>query len=312
MVSRRAGLTAVLLVAGALAVGCTSTDSMSSGGAPAAPVPALHEPGGPGDSATDLATGTGARSGSSPTEANKEPAEPPRVNQPGVDRKLVRTASVELTAGKVSDAADQVRDAVTSEGGFSGQEQVNDRYATLTLHVPSDRLDKALEKITAAGQVRNRSQTAQDVTEQVVDVESRIETQRASLARVRALLDRAGTISEIVQLEGEVTRREAELESLLKRREVLAGSVALSTVTVRISLDGAAPPVAEDDDSFLGALATGWRAFLDAGSFVLRVVGTVLPFAVVLGIPAYLLWRARRRNRTVVTPPPAVVPATEA
>ncbi|GLW95710.1 DUF4349 domain-containing protein [Actinokineospora globicatena] len=311
MVIGKVRLAGLLLVAGAFAAGCTSSESMSSGAA--APAPAMRqEPGAPGDYTADSATGGKAEAQPAPTESNGQPQEQPRVNQPGVDRKLVRTATVELTAGKVSDAADQVRDAVTSEGGFSGQEQVNDRYATLTLHVPSDRLDKALEKITAAGQVRNRAQTAQDVTEQVVDVESRIETQRASLARVRALLDRAGTISEIVQLEGEVTRREAELESLLKRREALAGSVALSTVTVRISVDGAAPPVTEDDDSFLGALATGWRAFLDAGSFVLRVVGTVLPFAVVLGVPAYLLWRARRRNRPAVTAPPAAaVPATE-
>ncbi|WP_026424329.1 DUF4349 domain-containing protein [Actinokineospora inagensis] len=60
-------------------------------------------------------------------------------------------------------------------------------------------------------------------------------SERAGLVRVRALLDRATGISEIVEPEGEVTRREADLESLLKRQQTLAAS----TITVRISLDGA-------------------------------------------------------------------------
>ncbi|GAA3003825.1 DUF4349 domain-containing protein [Actinokineospora diospyrosa] len=289
----------VLLAAGAFTAGCTSTGTSSGA---SAPVPAMDR-GAAGDSFTGAESGSAPGSGSK-AEAAPQAPEQARVDQPGVDRKLVRTASVELSAPKVPEAADRVRAEAVAAGGFSGQEQVTDRFATLTVHVPSDKLDAALSRIAEAGTVTSRSQTAQDVTEQVVDVESRIQTQRTSLARVRALLDRATSISEIVQLESEVTRREAELESLLKRREALAGSVALSAVTVRISVDGAAPVPVSEDDSFLGALATGWHAFLDAGSFVLRVVGTLLPFAVVLGVPAYLIWRYRRRNRSVA--PPAV------
>ncbi|MBM7770506.1 hypothetical protein JOD54_000710 [Actinokineospora baliensis] len=290
---RLAGL--VLVVAGAFTAGCTASESSS--GAAAAPAPALDR-----QAAGDL-TGSEPDSGSGAKAEAPQTPEQARIDQPGVDRKLVRTATVELSAAKVPEAADRVRAEAVAVGGFSGQEQVTDRFALLTVHVPSDKLDAALTRIAEAGTVTSRSQTAQDVTEQVVDVESRIQTQRTSLARVRALLDRATSITEIVQLEGEVTRREAELESLLKRREALAGSVALSAVTIRISQDGAPPAPAAEDDSFLAALATGWHAFLDAGSFVLRVVGTLLPFAVILGIPAYLIWRHRRRNRR-----PAAVP----
>ncbi|GLZ38238.1 DUF4349 domain-containing protein [Actinokineospora sp. NBRC 105648] len=306
MTARRARLAGLLIAMTAVGMaGCSSQDSSSSGGAPARAVaPAL-----PGDAAAEsdnsATSGSGAKA-AAPTASGADQPKTDPVSQPGVDRKLVRTATVELSADSVFEAVGKAKNAVVVVGGYTGQEQVSERYATLTLFVPSDRLDSVLTQVGGAGKVRSQSQTAQDVTEQVVDVDSRIQTQRASLNRVRLLLDRATGISEIVQLESEVTRREADLESLLKRQQALAGSVAMSTVTVRISQDGAPAPVREeDDDSFLGALAVGWNAFLDAGGFVLRVVGTVLPFAVVLAVPAYLWWRSRRRAR----PKPAEIPA---
>ena len=71
-----------------------------------------------------------------------------------------------------------------------------------------------------------------DVTETLVDLAARIATQQASLARVRELLARATTIGEIVSLENELTNRQAELDSLMQRREKLSGLVALATITV--------------------------------------------------------------------------------
>ncbi|WP_245931612.1 DUF4349 domain-containing protein [Actinokineospora auranticolor] len=281
-----------------------------------APQPADSAAGGRGDSGAESNSSSGAAGGAKAPQAAQptEPDQRPQVPQPGVDRKLVRTALIEMTAPNVPDAAAQARAEAVAAGGYSGQEQVDDRRATLTLYVPSDQLDKALPLIEKAGKVRSRSQTAQDVTEQVVDVESRIATQRTSLSRVRALLDRATAISEIVQLESEVTRREADLESLLKRREALAGSVAMSTVSVRIAADGA-PPVAspKEDDTLLGAFGDGWSAFVDTVAVIVFGVARVLPFALVVAVPACLVWRSRRRRRGADTGsrpplPPVVAP----
>lgn len=230
------------------------------------------------------------------------------VNQPGVDRKLVRTANLELASDNVFDTTNRARDIASAAGGFAGKEEVRADSATITLHIPSDRFDRALtdlSRLVAEDRVLSRSQTAEDVTEQLVDVESRIATQRASVERVRALLARAGTVAEIVQIESEVTRREADLESLEKRREALAGQVAVSTVTVRVTkgAPAPAPPPAEDsDDGLLGGLADGWHAFLVAGGATLRVLGAVLPFAIALGVPGYFLARWWLRRRRTIAP----------
>ncbi|WP_436492604.1 DUF4349 domain-containing protein [Actinokineospora sp. HUAS TT18] len=241
--------------------------------------------------APEAANTGGGGAGSAPAK------EAEQVAQPGVDRKLVRTASLRLITPDITDATSRARGVAVAAGGYTGEEEVGPNAATMTLFVPSDKLDAALGELSALGKVESRNQSAQDVTEQLVDVESRIQTQRASLDRVRALLGRATGISEIVQLESEVTRREADLESLLKRREKLAGSVAMSTVTLRMSIDKDAPLPSEDDPTVGGAFSGGWHAFLDAGEFVLRMIAVSLPFLLVFGIPAFLVLRWRRRAR---------------
>ncbi|HVK25409.1 MAG TPA: DUF4349 domain-containing protein [Actinokineospora sp.] len=249
------------------------------------------------------AADTGSTGGGSNSAGGAPAKEAEQVAQPGVDRKLVRTATLTLIITDIEDGASRARGVAIAKGGYTGQEEVGPRGATLTLFVPSDKLDAALDELAALGKVEGRTQSAQDVTEQIVDVESRIQTQRASLDRVRALLGQASGLSEVVQLESEVTRREADLESLLKRREKLAGSVAMSTVTVRMTRDKDAPVPTEDDSTVGGAFSGGWNAFLDAAEFVVRMIAVSLPFLLVIGVPAYLVWRWRRRGRATPAVP---------
>jgi Domain of unknown function (DUF4349) len=226
-----------------------------------------------------------------------------QVQQPGMDRRLIRTATVELAADDVAETVRRARQIAAGAGGYAGHQELRGDTATVTLHVPSDRFDRAVDDLSALGTVLAASQTAEDVTEQLVDVESRMTTQRASVERARALLARAGSVSEIVQIEGEVTRREADLESLQKRRETLAGQVAMSKATLRISKGASAAPTEPDDSGgFLGGLAGGWRALLTAGGVVLNVVGVLVPFLVVVGVPVAIAVRWWRRRRRAVAP----------
>jgi hypothetical protein len=300
MKHRLAGAAVALGIATAFVASCSASGSGESAAAPYA-----------ADSADSGSAESGG--GGVPTKAggDPKPGTPAKaeINQPGVDRKLVRTATIELIAPDVVETVDRARDVAIDESGYAGREQVRDSSATLTLHIPSDRFDHALGALSELGEVMSREQSAEDVTEEVVDLQSRIATQRASVARVRELLAKAGTVEEIVRIEQEVTSREADLESLEQRSQALAGQVAMSTVTVRIGRTPTAiapPPAAES--GFVAGLADGWDAFLGAGGVTLQVIGAVLPFLVVLGIPVVLVLRWRRRRR----PAPAVQGAVAA
>lgn len=283
---RLVGVALLLGVATGLVSACTGSAGTANTSEAAAPYQA-EDSGGAGES---RATGGGEKAA---TEGREE------ISQPGVDRKLVRTATVELSAADVGHVVDRARDIVATEGGYAGRERVREESATLTLHIPSDRFDKALDALSDLGKVTSREQSAEDVTEQVVDLESRIATQRASVDRVRALLARANTVDEIVRIEQEVTTREADLESLEQRRQALAGQVAMSTVTMSVRKSTVVPVPEQDDEAagFLAGLSDGWDAFLTAGAATLRVVGAVLPFVLVLGVPAALVYRWWRRRR---------------
>jgi hypothetical protein len=252
----------------------------------------------------DSAQAGGGAAAPAPAQAPAQKADQPAI----ADRKLIRTANLELAAANVVDVTNRARDIAVTFGGFAGQEDVRGDEASITLHVPAAQFDRALGQLSglvAIDKVRSRSENAQDVTEQLVDTDSRITTQRASVERVRGLLAKAQSVAEIVQIESELTKRESDLESLEKTHESLSGQVALAQVTVKVTKDVRPPPAVQQQDSggFLAGLAGGWRAFLATGGVLLRVLGALLPFLVVLGIPG-VIWARRwlRRRRAIAQP----------
>lgn len=225
--------------------------------------------------------------------------------QPGAaDRKLARTARLELSAQKVPDAVSQARSIAEAAGGYTGQETTQDTTATLTLAVPADKLDGVLDQLAHLGTAVKREMNTQDVTSQVIDVDARLATQRASVDRIRALLDKATSISDISSIEGELTNREATLESLEQQQKSLAGSVAMATVNLTVNATAAAPPPKPDHSGFFGGLSAGWDAFLTFGSGLLTVLGALAPFLIILAPAAWLAWRTYRRRRTPAQPAP--------
>jgi hypothetical protein len=262
--------------------------------------------------------------------ADRANASSPDVAKPGapvvgVAPKLTKSASLDLQVKDISAAAAQVRSIATGLQALVLTEQIgkgdprdpqpvrgdHERFGalgTLTLSVPADKLDTALNQLAGiGGTVLRRTTSSQDVTSQYVDTESRLKTMRVSVARVRALMARATDIGQVVSLEGEVSRREADLESLGSQLEALKNSVERSTLTVSLSTP-ANETVKETvaDNAFLAGMRSGWDAFSASAGGLFKGVGAVLPFAVffaLLGAPLWGWWR-RRANRPLVMPAP--------
>jgi hypothetical protein len=217
----------------------------------------------------------------------------------GQDRQLVRTADLEVVGEDVAATTARVKDVVLGEGGFSGEESSTRRSSRVVLMVPAARLDAVLGSIDAieGADVTSRTIRAEDVTDEVVDVQARLESQRASVERVRALFERATTTSEITEIEGELTTRQAALESLQRRYDGLRDRVAMSTLTVEVRRESVA--VAPERAGFVSALGDGWGAFVDVLRWLSVALGASLPFLVVLGVAAAVVLRVRRRRKTV-------------
>lgn len=286
----RRTLALVAVASAALLAACSSGASNSAGSS--ADVAAVAPPGSTG-SGKNLA-GDSAKAPQA-TGANS-------TALPGANgRQIVRTASISIKAEKVGDAVTNIRRAATDVGGYSSDENSGADHGSLTLKVPADKLEAVLDKIGSFGATTARSEHAEDVTDQMVDVTSRLATQRASVDRVRALMDKATSLSDITQLESELTKREADLESLEQRHDSLTAQVAMSTVTVEVSRTDAPAPPPADQPSFLSALGGGWHALLATFNGIGVGIGALLPFLLVVGIPAggVYYYLRRRKARTV-------------
>ena len=270
----------------------------------------------------------GAKSDAGVAPGQAGVAKPGAVPVVGVGPRITKNASLDLRVKDIGVAAAQVRSVATGLQAQVLSEQIgrgspgdpeplqdgNERFGgfgTLTLSVPADKLDAALDQLAKIGTVLRRNTSSQDVTAQYVDTESRLKTMRASVERVRALMAQAKDLGQVVALESELSRRQADLESLESQLTALKTSVERSTLALSLSTPGNEPPT---DNGFLAGLRSGWDAFTASAAGLFMGIGAALPFAVflaLLGAPVLVWWRRRRADhpRVVATP---VVPAPTA
>jgi hypothetical protein len=256
---------------------------------------------GPAERADSGAAGSGSSGG--------RKAAPPKVT---VNR-IIRTASLTVEVKEVAKALDDARATVENADGYVGNETTtrdgrNHERTRVVLRVPTERYDQVLADLEGAGKVVERTAKAQDVTDQVVDVESRVKSQRASVARVRELMDKATKLSDVVALEGELSSRQADLESLLAQQASLKDRTSLATITLSLSETPVKKAEKKDEDpGFLDALQGGWDVLVTMVRWLALAIGALLPFAVVLGLIA-LVWMRFVRPRLPRRPAPAVAP----
>ncbi|MFE1441194.1 DUF4349 domain-containing protein [Streptomyces sp. NPDC058739] len=291
--ARSAQVLAGVLLAAALALtGCSGASDSGGSSSDAAKAQAQPEQAaGQGPANADAASGRTA------------PPAPVPVND------IIRTASLTVQVKDVPKALEEARTVAEGAGGYVGRESTTrdseGRERTrVVLRVPVEAYDEVLDDLEGSGKLLERTARAEDVTDQVVDVESRIRTQRASVARIRELMDRATRLTDVVQLEGELSARQSDLEALLARQVSLKDRTSLATITVSLS-ETPVERVAEDDDpGFVDALSGGWDAFLTTLRWIALVLGAVLPFAAALGLLG-LLWLRVVRPRLARTAEPA-------
>lgn len=277
---RRFAIAPVLLAAVLLA-GCTASSddtaagdsSAASGGGAAAPAPA-------------------------PEPATESLA---RVDVTG--SAVVRTAELGVRVDDVRAAADRAARAVRGAGGHVAAERADGaaieggyESAELSLRVPPERFDEVLGRLADLGEERHRSVSTEEVGDELVDLQSRLATQRASVERVRALLAEAQDLTQVVQVEAELTRRTADLESLQARLAALEDRVALSNILLR--LDSEDSPAAAGTPGFLDGLRGGWQALLATARVTGAVVGALLPFVPLVLLAVVVAVRVRRRPAT--------------
>ena len=250
------------------------------------------------------------RSGAGLDEAPSEAAtlDLDQVSRPD-GRAVIHVADLAIEAGDVEQAAADATTIAEQAGGFVDAQTADLQgapHVELVLKVPPAEYRAALDAIEDLGDVTSRSESTQDVTKQVIDLDARIASATASTDRLRQLLDGSGTIDDVVTLERELAAREADLESLRATLAGLQGQIDYATITVRIQRPARTASDAEPSDKIPGVLRglkTGFGAFVNTVLAIVTVVGFALPFLLAAAVitlltrPFVRKWRARRAER---------------
>jgi hypothetical protein len=256
----------------------------------------------------ETAVGSGGKvsdSAAAPAQTTETKAGGVLPQTPVIDnQQIIRSATMTVVVPDENQAATRLRAIASAHGGVvttenvvSGGEKSYYAQSTIVISVPADQLDVALTEIAAIGEVQLRTIESTDVTAKVADVDSRIKTMRESIARMQDLLTRAGSVTEIAQVEAELTTRESDLESLLAQQKALAQRVAQSPVTVTLTRVAVVEPTPVPETGFFAGLKSGWHAFTAFGVGLLTVLGALLPFLALLAlIGAPVVWLVRRRS----------------
>lgn len=224
------------------------------------------------------------------------------------DRQVIYTGRMTVRVKDVTAAAGQAKDAVTAAGGHLAREESHssgraEASAELEFKIPPSRYAGLVARLGEdLGERLSLNQQTEDVTLQVADVESRVKSAERALESLRTLLAKADTIGQVLDVEREIARRAADLESLQAQQKSLAEQTAMATLTLSLVGPAAAVPAPDDEPAgFLGGLRAGWDSLVAFLSVLVTVVGAVLPWLAVITPPAVLaavvLRRRRRRTR---------------
>ena len=245
------------------------------------------------------AAGQAYDSASAARKAGSIDEEPGSATEPAI----IQTGTLTVQSDDVARARFDLGKVVDSYRGTIADEKTTAssegavRLSRVELRIPSDDFDAAMTDLADLGKVTASTRKAQDVTGEVIDTRARIRAQEQSLARVEVLFSRAEDIRDIVAIEAQLSRRQAELDSLTGQLAYLEDQAALSTITVYLEQapDDPAPAVAApDDNAFVGGLKGGWHALSALGAGLATIAGALLPFAVVallVGVPVAILLR---------------------
>ena len=273
----------------------TSRGDASSGGAPAAP-PLEAKP------AVD--------------NAGQAVNQPEAANAAGAEQMIVYSGELSLVVKDTNAVVDQITQIVKDAGGFvlasnTFKDQGHAR-ATMTVRVPGEDLTQlkgTLDKIKAlAMTVESENLTGQDVTDQYANTQAQIENLTAQRDSYRKLLDRATQMEDILNIQTRLDQVQGQINTLTGQQLKLKESVKFATVTFTITPDELAQPIQVAGWRPEGTARDAFRALLNALKFIGNALIwggiCILPVALLIGVPAFLVSRFALSRRKKAAPKP--------
>lgn len=215
---------------------------------------------------------------------------------------VIRSGTATMRVDSLDRAIALVHGLARRLGGFIGSSTTqSDRgavpEATLEIRMPADRFEDAVDGLRPIGTVESVNVTAQDVSEEYVDVQARMANDhRLETRLIELVAQRTGKLSDVLAVEQELARVREEIERYQGRMRYLQTRAAVSTLSLTIHMP--IPVVDEGSPGVMGeAVRDAWRNFISVVALLIQSLGVIIP----LGVCTLAGWVVVRRFRR---PPP--------
>lgn len=221
-------------------------------------------------------------------------------------KKIIKDGRLELKVTDLEKSKSQIDALVNRHSGYYATESLNnsdyESSYSLKIRIPSANLEKFIAEIESGdGQVVSKEIDARDVTEEFIDLETRLDNKRSYLKRYNELLTQAKTVKDILEIQDKTRVIEEEIDSSEGRLKYLNDLVAFSTLNLNITKEREFKfnPASRDrfTERLKQSLSNGWYVFID---FILLII-KLWPFWILLAImiPLWKRLKIRRKNKNI-------------
>ena len=228
-----------------------------------------------------------------------------------MERKIVRDADLTMEVPSTTETQRKVTSIAEAHGGFVVTSEAKQREAVepgkrtldikLVVRVPSNQFGGALNEIEGlATNLPQRTVTGQDVTEEFIDLEARLKTQKALEAQFLEIMKQANKVADALEVQRQIADVRTDIEKLEGRKRFLESRTSLSTITVNIQ---SPTPIVVSTSGFGRSVREAVSESIDVASgivlFLVRFVIVMVPIFALLILPAglvarFFLQRAKR------------------
>jgi hypothetical protein len=228
------------------------------------------------------------------------------------ERLIILTADLNIVVADTEATVSAITEMVVANGGWVVDSSLyqygeNAKSGNITVRVPVEGFNSSITAIKSlAVEVTSENASGQDVTEEFVDLSSRLENLEATAARVRNFLDEAKDVQEALAVNQELSRLEGEIEVIKGRMQYLSQSSSFSTITVNLTPDIAIQPIApatwRPGVVAREALETLVNALQGVANLAIVIAIVFVPMALLFGLPLWLIIRYVRQRRRGTAP----------
>ncbi|MCU0373650.1 MAG: DUF4349 domain-containing protein [Ignavibacteria bacterium] len=200
-------------------------------------------------------------------------------------RMIIRTGTMNLEVEKFEEAERILTETVKRLGGYVANSSLNQyqngkKYGTLVLKVPAVKFDELVSEAGKNGKVMSQNVASNDITEEFVDLESRLKTQKELEQRlIKILNEKASRLAEVIEVEEKLASVRQKIENIEGRMKLLKSQSDYSTLTVTISEQAFLETVSGGGffHEILKAVKDGLKGFTSVLTVSITVLIAILP-----------------------------------